>query len=616
MWPRCEDVTDRYRAALLGLALGDALGTTLEFRQPGTFNPISDLIGGGPFRLPAGAWTDDTSMALCLAESLLMRGGFDPTDQLERYVRWWRHGHLSSTGECFDIGGTVQAALARFERTRDPASGSKDPSTAGNGSLMRLAPVILAFASSRREAIDMAAASSRTTHAAPEAVDACRYLAALLAGALLGESKDRLLSPHFEPIAGLWRRAPLASRIAEVASGSFRRKEPPAIRGTGYVVESLEAALWAFDRSSSFREGALLAVNLGDDADTTGAVYGQLAGAYYGVRGLPAEWLSRLVGRDLIERLADGLFRLAWNHVHPSADLPALDASLEGSYRATVLHYVDERGIHHVTTPCDSAPASPPGWDLPATFYVITASNPMSEKRSPTENTVADRRLQHALLDRGASVRRMDGGSPHGSWYERGFAAWNIPAGSVAQVAQDFGQNGFFLIDEGRRYLGVGAQRPERTEGQPMQVKRIVTVEDAIILAADLHRGQRDKAGEPYILHPLRVALRVRTDGERLAALLHDVVEDCGVMPDDLRERGLDEAVVAAIETLTKRKGEGYMAFIERVVQNPIARAVKLADLADNLDPDRLAALATEDQQRLRAKYEPARERLLAASKA
>jgi ADP-ribosylglycohydrolase len=149
--------------------------------------PLTDLVGGG-FDLPVGAWTDDTSMALCLGESLIECGGFDPADQLERYVRWWHEGHLSSTGRCFDIGGTVRNALLRFERTRDPESGSTDPSTAGNGSLMRLAPVVLAFAPNARDAVQMAAASSRTTHAAREAVDACRYLAGLIAGALRGES--------------------------------------------------------------------------------------------------------------------------------------------------------------------------------------------------------------------------------------------------------------------------------------------------------------------------------------------------------------------------------------------------------------------------------------------
>src|SRR5437667_196014 len=117
------------------------------------------------------------------------------------------------------------------DRSRDAASGSTDPSSAGNGSLMRLAPIVLAFASNPREAVDMAAASSRTTHGAPEAVDACRYLAALLVGALRGEPKDRLLSPNFEPVPGLWRDAPLVPRIADVAAGTFRRKQPPAIRG-------------------------------------------------------------------------------------------------------------------------------------------------------------------------------------------------------------------------------------------------------------------------------------------------------------------------------------------------------------------------------------------------
>src|SRR5574341_1380286 len=136
---------DRYRGCLLGLAVGDALGTTLEFKPPGSFDPIEDMVGGGPFGLQPGEWTDDTSMALCLAESLIERRGFDPVDQLDRYVRWWREGHLSSNGRCFDIGTTTAAALLRFERTRELWCGAEDPRTAGNGSIMRLAPVPLFF---------------------------------------------------------------------------------------------------------------------------------------------------------------------------------------------------------------------------------------------------------------------------------------------------------------------------------------------------------------------------------------------------------------------------------------------------------------------------------------
>ena len=291
--------------------MGDALGTTLEFSPPGSFAPVDDLVGGGPFGLKPGEWTDDTSMALCLAESLIECEGFDAGDQMQRYVRWYREGHLSSTGRCFDIGNTVRAALTAFERSDDPFSGSTDPRSAGNGSLMRLAPVPLAYAKHPEMAIRLAGESSRTTHGAAEAVDACRYFAGLIVGALRGAGKDDLLGPGFCPVPGLWDREPLASRIAEVAAGSFRRLEPPDIRGTGYVVQSLEAALWAFDRSGDFREGALLAVNLGDDADTTGAIFGQIAGAYYGVQGIPGPWRDRLARRELLQAYADGLLTLA-----------------------------------------------------------------------------------------------------------------------------------------------------------------------------------------------------------------------------------------------------------------------------------------------------------------
>ena len=302
------ELMERFRGSLLGLAAGDALGTTVEFRPRGSFAPVETIVGGGPFGLRAGEWTDDTSMALCLAESLIEREGFDPADQMGRYLRWWREGHLSSNGRCFDIGVTVSGALQRFEQTGEPFSGSTDPKTAGNGSIMRLAPVPLLFQRDPALAVETAADSSRTTHGADEAVDGCRYLAALIVGALGGAAKEELLSDHFAPVEGMWARAPLAPKLAEVASGSFKRREPPEIKGSGYVVRSLEAALWAFAKSNSFREGALLAVNLGDDADTTGAVYGQLAGAFYGERGIPDHWRALLAKRDLIASMAERLY--------------------------------------------------------------------------------------------------------------------------------------------------------------------------------------------------------------------------------------------------------------------------------------------------------------------
>ena len=299
---------DRFRGCLLGLAAGDALGTTLEFKQPGTFQPIDDMVGGGPFDLQPGQWTDDTSMALCLATSLIEADRFDPLDQMQRYTRWWRSGYLSSTGSCFDIGNTVCDALSLFADTGEPYSGSTSPWSAGNGSLMRLAPVPMYFAHDAAEAINRSADSSRTTHATEEAVDACRYFAGLIVGALNGVDRQTLLSCSYSPLEDLWEKSPLAVKIAGIADGSFKHREPPAIRGTGYVVESMEAALWCFHKSHDFREGALLAANLGDDADTTVAIYGQVAGAYYGAESIPAKWRELLTMAAEITSISDRLY--------------------------------------------------------------------------------------------------------------------------------------------------------------------------------------------------------------------------------------------------------------------------------------------------------------------
>lgn len=299
------DLRSRARGALLGLAAGDALGAAVEF-TPGPHH-LTDMVGGGPFGLWPGEWTDDTSMALCLASSLVELGRFDPADQMERYLRWWREGYMSSNGLCFDIGNTVATALRRYQASGEPYAGATDPFSAGNGSLMRLAPVPLFFHDDAEAAIEHAALSSLTTHATLEAVDACRYYAGLIWGALQGLDKATLLAPHYAPVPGLWERAPLAPEIAAVAAGSFRHKEPPAIEGSGYVVRSMEAALWALHKSEGYRQGALLAVNLGDDADTTGAIYGQLAGALYGEQDIPADWRGKLALRQRIIQLADDL---------------------------------------------------------------------------------------------------------------------------------------------------------------------------------------------------------------------------------------------------------------------------------------------------------------------
>ena len=305
-----SSLEERNLGCLLGLAAGDAVGTTVEFKQPGSFEPVEDMVGGGPFHLEPGCWTDDTSMALCLAESLLTCQDFDAADQMSRYRRWSKGGHLSSTGECFDIGNTVSDALRKFAETGDPYAGSTDPYSAGNGSLMRLAPVPMFFQANPAEAINQCAESSRTTHGAETCLDACRYFGGMLIGALGGAGKDELLSADYCPVHGLWEQEPLCPEISEIAKGSFKDKNPPDIVGSGYVVESLEAALWAFYRSENFRDGCLLAVNLGNDADTTAAIYGQIAGAHYGVNSIPASWRDQLAEGTLLQEFATNLCRI------------------------------------------------------------------------------------------------------------------------------------------------------------------------------------------------------------------------------------------------------------------------------------------------------------------
>jgi ADP-ribosylglycohydrolase len=201
--------------------------------------------------------------------------------------------------------------LLLVERDQSPWADGSDPYSAGNGSLMRLAPVPLFYAHDPRLAIEQAAASSRTTPGQVEAVDACRDMAGLIAGAMNGASRADLLRTPFAPIDGIWSETPLTPAIARVAQGSFLNAAPPVIRGDGCVTRCLEAAPWTFAKSTSFEDGALLAVNLGEDADTTGAAYGQLAGACYGVNAIPQRWRDRLAIPDLVERCARRLYDAA-----------------------------------------------------------------------------------------------------------------------------------------------------------------------------------------------------------------------------------------------------------------------------------------------------------------
>ena len=284
------DVIRRAEGSLLGLAVGDALGAPLEFVEHPALPVLTEMTGGGAYDLDPGQWTDDTSLAICIAESLT-EVGFNLTDQMQRFCRYWHEGYNSSRpGECFDIGGTTRRALARFEQTGSVFAGVTDFHTSANGSLMRLAPIPIAFWRSPTLAVLCAEQSSRVTHVAPLAVDACRYYAALIVGALNGATKAQLLD---EGVPAGIAPPPLTPAIGDLAQGLFKRPRLGRVEASGFVVHTLDAALWAFWSTTTFEDGAIRAVNLGQDADTTGAVYGQLAGAYYGVDAIPARWLAR-----------------------------------------------------------------------------------------------------------------------------------------------------------------------------------------------------------------------------------------------------------------------------------------------------------------------------------
>ncbi len=319
-----DPVLDRARGAMLGLAVGDALGTTLEFTRRDTHHRHTEMLGDGPFGLRPGEWTDDTSMALALAESLATNPALDPRDLIDRFISWYRQGAYSCTGSCFDIGIATRAALARYERTGEPFAGSPAPDTAGNGSLMRLAPVALVTLDDPGEAERIAGDQSRTTHGAPQAVEACAYFVQLLRGAIRGEADvlrprpwigadtDGLRPRHF--LSGMDDTLMPVARDGEaaidaLARGSWRGKGRNEIRSSGYVVHTLEAALWAVGTTATFEDALVLAVNLGDDADTVGAVTGQLAGAVYGASAIPDRWLAPLSWRARITNLADQLVR-------------------------------------------------------------------------------------------------------------------------------------------------------------------------------------------------------------------------------------------------------------------------------------------------------------------
>jgi ADP-ribosyl-[dinitrogen reductase] hydrolase len=300
---------DRHAGCLLGVACGDALGGCLEFSRRDARPRVTEMLPNPRFGLPAGCWTDDTSMALCLAESLAASAGADnPADQLARYCAWMDGGHLSVNGECFDVGATVRTALRHHkERGALVPEQLAQPQFRGNGSLMRVAPCAMARFDDPAAAFALGAASSSSTHPERVCVAACGVYCHLVALALQGADKPALLAALTSFTAAV------PPELRDVAAAAFLTKRRADIKSSGYVVHTLEAALWAFFTTPSFEEGAVLAVNLADDADSVGAVYGGVAGAHYGLAAIPPRWLAALQGRELLNRV----FAQLWSYAVP-----------------------------------------------------------------------------------------------------------------------------------------------------------------------------------------------------------------------------------------------------------------------------------------------------------
>ena len=296
-----ETLRDRAKGALVGLAVGDAVGTTLEF-QPRDQHFVTDMVGGGPFSLRPGDWTDDTTMALCLAETYLCKDRLDLTDFRNRMVNWYHHGVNSVTGVCFDIGSATRFALEQYLKQGTEWFGNTDPGTAGNAAIIRQAPSAIFQRHSLLHSLHDAEQQGRATHGAAESLDASRLLGIILYRLLNGVDKQTALSPHL---------CPFNARTALINAGEYKQKTRDEIGSGGYVIETLEAALWAVWHTGNFRDAILLAANLADDADSVAATAGQIAGALYGCSGIPQEWRSRLTEGTRITGLADELFKRA-----------------------------------------------------------------------------------------------------------------------------------------------------------------------------------------------------------------------------------------------------------------------------------------------------------------
>ena len=293
-------------AAFWGLAIGDALGAPLEFYPRDTLPEVRDMISGGKFKLPAGTWTDDTSMALCLGHSLLHDSTLNSADLLNRFWDWASKNEYCSQDKAFGFGQNTIRTLMKFYKTGQLKADSTGKRSDGNGSLMRLSPVAIVHWNNIEETRRIARRQSLTTHASVKGADCCELLGMLLCHVFSGMT----LSEALHTICSHDAIHSWDTEVLDLARGTWKNKSRDDISSRGYVVHTLEAALWCIHHTSSFEEALILAVNLGDDADTVGAVTGQLAGAMYGMESIPKRWKEQLVKPEMIDHCATELITL------------------------------------------------------------------------------------------------------------------------------------------------------------------------------------------------------------------------------------------------------------------------------------------------------------------
>ena len=428
------NIREKFLGSLLGLAVGDALGAPIEFEVRDSYTPIINYRSGGPFNLKEGQWTDDTSLALCIGTSLLEKKAFNAEDIIKRFHKWFREGYMSCTGHCFDIGNTTKAALLRFEDNGNLFSGSPDdPAT--NGSIMRLAPVPLFYFRDLDKTLFFAGESSRITHSPVECIDACKALALFIHRALHGLTKCEILNYKKNELD-------INSKIEDVLLGSYKTKTRDQISAKGLAQTCLEAALWAFYHSDNFNDGVLLAANLGEDSDTTAAVFGQLAGAYYGVAAIRLDLLEGLWEKELINKIAADLYKSVnpyyYEGVNPTVNLIVINHKNEillikrsvnseacsgmlafpGGFIDSIAHQ-GRSWVEGLETPIEAAfreLAEETNLKIDANAPLVFVGNYMGNNRDPRDNDISWSKTyafyfqidEKTFLEQEGSIRGMD----------------------------------------------------------------------------------------------------------------------------------------------------------------------------------------------------------------